>query len=226
MKNALVSIIFSSFVLVGCSQYDCNTIETDRTQISSDGKIKVETGVNGDVLKLKLTNVSAEEIAIDKEMEFFTSFSLTGNDGKRIIPGVLYDKDIHKDVQCTESYFDENFDEKQVDLSTTIATLKPGDSLCKIYHSNQFVNEYRVAFSFEGASSIYRYAWRFPNLNDVTKVSVKYDANSWNADIFTIIANQTNQNVPENLYQGKIQIDWEQECKHHPQNQETPKAGQ
>jgi hypothetical protein len=55
---------------------------------------------------------------------------------------------------------------------------------------------------------------------------VKYDANSWNADIFTIIANQTNQNVPENLYQGKIQIDWEQECKHHPQDQDAPNAGQ
>lgn len=209
MKNKLTPVIVSSLMLACCSHYDCDNIATTQAQISADGKIKVELGSNSDALKLKITNISSEEIGIDKEMVFFSDITLVGRDGKRIIPGVIYDKDIHKNVQCAESYFDEEFDADKVDLSNAIAKLKPGESLCKIYYANQYIQAHQLVFSFEGASCINRYAWKLPSLSEIKKVTVAYNVNSWNADILTVIANNTNQSVPENMYQGKIQIDWE-----------------
>lgn len=209
MKNKLTPIIVSTLMLACCSHYECDNIETDQTQISVDGKIRVEIGSKGNALKYKITNVSSEEIGIDKEMVFFSDISLVGRDCKRIIPSVIYDKDVHKNIRCVESYFDEEFDASKVDLSSAIAKLNPGESLCKIYYSNQFIHAHQLVISFDGTSSINRYSWKLPSLSEIQKATLVYNGNSWNADILTIIANSTNQSVPENLYQGKIQIDWE-----------------
>lgn len=205
MKNILTSIVISLFMLNSCSQYDCNHIATEQTLISPDGKIKVELGSNSDAMKFKITNISSEEISIDKDMVFFLDISLVAKDGRKIMPSILYDKDIHGDVHCLESYFD-GFDESKVVLSKAIVRLKSGDSLCKIYYADQLIYSHQLAFSFEGSSSISRYAWKLPSFREIKMVSLRYD--SWDSRILNVIANSTDQRVPENLYHGKFQIDW------------------
>lgn len=108
-----------------------------------------------------------------------------------------------------DSYFDRHFSEDKVNLSHQPVTLKPGESLCKIYREHEYIQEYQLAVSSEGRTNVGRYAWQMPPIRDLVKLSVTCDVDSWNAPVINIIVNKTNQNIPKNLFRDAVKIDWE-----------------
>ena len=198
------------FVLSQCSHCSCDAIATDRMQLSDGGSIKAELGVSNSAVTLRITNVSSEEMTLDRDLAFFSSITIFDHDGKKMVPSVF--ADIHQDVRRVDSYFERHFNEDKVNLSHQLVTLKPGESLCKIYREHEYVQEYRLAVSFEGRTSVSRYAWKMPAIRDIAKLSVTCDADSWNAPVINIIANKTNQKLPKNLFQDAVRIDWEEKA--------------
>lgn len=169
-----------------------------------------EIGIQGDKLKVGITNISSQDISLDRDLDLFTSISITDTKGKLIIPKIRHKADIHEKAKCPEGFYDERLDIESINLDKKLVRLSPGERVCKTFSANEYIAEYQFASSFEGRTSISRYLWKMPDMKDIAKISIEYDAGDcWKSDMLTVIANTTEQKVPEDLYEKPIQINWE-----------------
>lgn len=195
-------------MLMQCASPSSPYITIAKNQLSSTDKAELTLSLNSDSIKLSLKNTSEKEIVVDKKLEFLLDITMYDRNGEKYIPSIRYDPDIHKTNQQMESKLENEELETKNSFRRRFVVLNPGDSISRVIKENEGIDDYLYAFSFEGKSSIVKYSYRCPRIQDIQQIRIEYGESSWNAPIVHIKSNMYDYEVPNGFLWDDISLHW------------------